>query len=375
MRSFLILFILLALAACSSEQEKAPASAESDSVPVLSGNSVPSKTILTSNIEYLRLRSVPGPQGDILDNLERGASLEYLGEMSSFNTEVTLRGITFKEPWIKVKTTSGTEGWVFAGALNFKLDNSSSLPEQLMDIRLKSLFGESLAASMKDYRKGYVSAKTDLELGTQYENVNSLKEQAANKMESFIRVGNSQEVPDLFWLEEAMPAIQPQLVAEGTAYDLFHDYASWRSRASKTSGKEDDVFFDLCIALYSLDSIEYYWPVYFLQTWDYGGHSELGAGKHEMLLRKMDETIRSAPSFAPQIEEMKHALVEDILGPNVTYWNKQEAILQEMDSILLDPPAILTESDLIALKQRKKQFEDPAANALSLNNRDIPQEG
>ncbi|MBK7338543.1 MAG: hypothetical protein IPJ00_21435 [Saprospirales bacterium] len=61
------------------------------------------------------------------------------------------------------------------------------------------------------------------------------------------------------------------MVAEGTVYTLFADYGAWRRRAEETEGKEDDAFFDLCIRFFPEDSIAYFFPAYFIQTWDYGG--------------------------------------------------------------------------------------------------------
>ncbi|MCB0705738.1 MAG: SH3 domain-containing protein [Saprospiraceae bacterium] len=365
-RSLYLFALLLLLSSCGSKNEENQAE-NTPAVQIPRSDPPPSKTILISNIEYLRLRSVPGPQGEILENLPNGSSMEYLGEMSSFRTEVNLRGITFDEPWIKVRTDAGIEGWVFAGALNFKLDDSSSLPEQLMEIRLTSLFGEPLAAEIKAYRNAYRKAQTDLDLNDQYHVGTALREKMVAKMDQFIVVDDYEHLPDLFWLQQALPALQPQLVAEGTAYYLFHNYATWEERAQKTSGVEDDAFFNLCLDLFKMDSIEYFWPDYFLQTWDYGGHSELGSGKHLDLIRKMDKTIRQSPSFADLIQEMKADLLNDILGPEVTYWNNQESILQELGQILKEPVTILSQEDIIALKQREKQFNAPEANKIELN--------
>ena len=62
----------------------------------------PTKMIV--NIDNLRIRATPGDKGEEIGRLKEGAVLYDLGEVSDFTTKVQLRGISFDEPWLKVKT-------------------------------------------------------------------------------------------------------------------------------------------------------------------------------------------------------------------------------------------------------------------------------
>ena len=78
-------------------------------------------------VDKLRLRSSPGSQSEILMEFPEGTTLYFLGEKSDKIEKVTLRGETFEEPWLKVGTADGTQGWVYGGAVRFnapKLDKS-----------------------------------------------------------------------------------------------------------------------------------------------------------------------------------------------------------------------------------------------------------
>ena len=71
-------------------------------------------------VDKLRVRAVPGleSKAEFVDVLDEGEKVAFLGEKSSENFEVALRGRTMKAPFYKVKTQKGKIGWIFAGALS-----------------------------------------------------------------------------------------------------------------------------------------------------------------------------------------------------------------------------------------------------------------
>ena len=52
-----------------------------------------------------------------MTNVTEQEALEFTGEKSNGTEEIVLRGVAYDEPWLKVKTKDGTEGWVFGGAV------------------------------------------------------------------------------------------------------------------------------------------------------------------------------------------------------------------------------------------------------------------
>ncbi|MBK8877328.1 MAG: SH3 domain-containing protein [Haliscomenobacter sp.] len=321
--------------------------------------------VFTVNVDGLQLRAAPGPEGKTIRGLQLGESLTDLGEVSDFTTAVQLRGIAFNEPWLKVKTEKGEEGWVYGGALSFSSGGKTA--SVLLEKRLQTFFGEPLARRIDAFRSDCETVSLSNALSACFLESVGLKDELNTKLESGIQIRESGELPDLFWLETAIPGYLPQLVAEGTVYTLFADYGAWRRKAEETEGKEDDAFFDLCIQFFPEDSIAYFFPAYFIQTWDYGGHSLLGRGIHRQLLSGLDRLFREKSPFIPEILRMKTDLVNDITAAEGTYWEKQEAIIQELKGILEAKYPILDKADLAALSTRLKQFGEPGKYGIVLN--------
>lgn len=322
---------------------------------------------LITNLEDVRLRDAAGENAQVIRSLPKGTILYDLGEVSDFTTKIKLRGIEFDEPWLKVRTEDGTVGWVYGGALNFRMNDESKLANLLMEKRLASLFGQALADSMAIYRQQFNAIQQAADFARVYRQGDALRDAVVRIMGDKIAVTDPYELPDLFWLEQAMPGFVSQLVAEGTAYYLFWDYKILLQKVNKTADKSDNDFVTLAIALFPEDSVEYFYPAWFIQTWDYGGSSLLGRGVHHRILEKMDETLQKSDLFAAEIRQWKTLLFNDITQADVNYWETQEKILAELDTILAKNYPILTNADKIALQTRRQQFENPAENNISVN--------
>jgi len=324
---------------------------------------------LRVNIDYLRMRAEPGETGAVLHTFNQGDVLYDLGEASSFTTRIKLRGIEFDEPWILVEDKEGNQGWVYAGGLDFQLQNQSATARRLMQYRLQAVFGEALADSVRSYRERYLAAADSRTFAQAYQFGMLLRDTLNHILVNKVEIQDYDRLPDLFWLKEALPGFIPQLVAEGTLYQLFANYKDMASRAARTSGKEDDLFIELCINIFPQDSIEYYFPGWFLQTWDYGGHSELGKGVHFSLLDRMNRILAQEDLFAAEIEAYKERLIDDITNADNSYWYPQDAILKELNQIQEADFGLLEDRDKAALEVRTRQFENPDANQIKLNVR------
>ena len=89
-----------------------------NSTPDATKNTKEAVTVYTW-VDNLRLRSEPDTNSDIVKELKEGESLLFLGEKSDFTKKVNLRGKLYDEPWLKVETNEGKEGWVYGGAVRF----------------------------------------------------------------------------------------------------------------------------------------------------------------------------------------------------------------------------------------------------------------
>ncbi len=67
----------------------------------------------------LNLRDEPGLAGKILDSLSTGEELYFLDEKTEWTEEIELSRKVFKDHWVKVRTESGTEGWVFGAFVHY----------------------------------------------------------------------------------------------------------------------------------------------------------------------------------------------------------------------------------------------------------------
>lgn len=328
------------------------------------------RTALISNINHLRVRETPGPDGKIIATLSEGDTLFDLGEVSAFTTEVSLRGIRFNEPWIKVRTQDSLSGWVFGGGVNFKMKDEVELTRRLMEKRLETFFGDSLARDILDYRSAYQRANTSAALAANYRVGRNLRDTLVQVFEKRITLIQApDQIPNLGWMKEALPGLTPQRVAEGTAFYLFFDYTQWLEKSRKTSGSEDNQFFDACLTAYGLDSIEYFLPDWCIAVSEEMVYSELGKGVHRNMLEKMNRALAAGALFEPEYLEFKSRLLDDIAGLTLSYWNDQASILAELDAIISADFGILTSSEKASLKARRKQFEQPAANGIKLNFR------
>jgi hypothetical protein len=335
------------------------------SEPVIDPGEV--ESIFVVNVDNLRLRDKAGQDGQVLTTLKKGTRLSDLGKASEFNTEVVLRGIPYNEPWVYVETPDSLRGWVFAGGLNFDMDYPSSLSLQLLRQRLETIFGKQLTTSIDRYRLLYQSSKRSRDFARTLRTGTLLRDSLVEILEKKFDLSNFELPPNLEWLEEAFPGYSAQLVAEGTQYYLFKNFKVMHDKVQATEGYEDDEYMELCFQVYQQDSIENFYPTWFMQTWDYGGHSLLGRGIHKRILEEIEEILDNTDLFEPEILQIKAKLLQDILNPENTYWENSEKIVQEINDILSPNFTILSEEETASLRARMAMFESPFDHGIKLD--------
>ncbi len=86
---------------------------------IVEASPTPTITEIYTWVNELRMREEPSTNSPIVFTLKEGEPLEYAGEKSDFTEKISLRGTRFDEPWLKVTTKSGKEGWVYGGGVKF----------------------------------------------------------------------------------------------------------------------------------------------------------------------------------------------------------------------------------------------------------------
>lgn len=235
---------------------------------------------------------------------------------------------------------------------------------------LDTIFNSLLVNRIIDFQQQFKNRSSTISIAELYQIGAALRDTLMLPLNDYTKMQIEEGLPDLFWLQEVLPAYVPQVVAEGTAYYLFNDFRQWKAISSKTDDLLDDAFVDLNIQLYPQDSIEYFYPAYFLQTWDYGGSSLLGRDIHLNLLHAMEKhwADTTQQQFRKEVMVEKNRLLHDILeSTDGGYWENQKNILRELDKIISIDFKILTKNDKIALRQRRQQFQNPKKNNILIN--------
>jgi len=315
------------------------------------------------------IRDTPGMKGKELAQLKNGTKLYDLDKVSDFTNKIKLRGIPYDEPWIKIATEDKLEGWVYAGGLSFENTSDGKSINILMEKRLESFFGKNIKEDILNYQQSYSNISTSKDFQKTLQTGVALRDTIVNILSDKVFIEDVNEFPDVKWLERALPGFSSSLVAEATAYYLFVNYKQWHQKAILTKAEDDDGFVDLCYTVHATDSIEHFFPSWFLQMSDYGGYSLLGQGQHKKIFQKMDRLLSSSHLFKTEIDRIKSNLINDILSPSVEYWETQPKILKELDEILKADFSNLTDEDKIGLKTRRQMFVDFEKNKIELDYR------
>ncbi len=68
-------------------------------------------------VDLLNVRAEPHTGGKIVASLRENAIVTYTGERTDDLHTISLRDTLFEEPWLKIRTADGKEGWIFGGAV------------------------------------------------------------------------------------------------------------------------------------------------------------------------------------------------------------------------------------------------------------------
>ncbi|MFT5833578.1 MAG: hypothetical protein ACI97N_001206 [Cognaticolwellia sp.] len=322
-------------------------------------------------VDNVRIRDAAGLKGKEVTRLAKKSKVIFNGEFSDFTDKIKLRGIQYDDPWLKISTAKGAEGWIYGGSVKFDANEAEKeLYSQLITKRMTKFFGTKAVFEIEQYQKSYKAAKTEREFALVYRSGKKLLDKLNEEFIEFFEVENfDSDYPDLFWIDDPIPAMTLGLVAEGTMYQLFTNIEDLNKKAVATKGSLDDDFTEILKDYYDGD-IAYYFPVFYLQTWDYGGYSLLGQGKHKAILNRLEKLAIQGNLFTPEIKKLKSRLLEDITSGE-EYGEKPETILKELDEIINKKYSIITAAETMTLKNRRPMFEDSEKYEIQLFMKDF----
>ena len=320
-------------------------------------------------IDDFKIRNGPGIEHKEVARLKENTLVMYLGEKSRNTTEIKLRGVKLNTNWLKVKTKEGIEGWIYGGGIRAP-KNGKEITKRTADfIPFVNFVDKKLGHDINMYRLEWNSARTSSAFADAYLSGEEAQQKFNETLASKVQIDNTDKLIDMSWIDFFLPGFQNSLVAEGTTFNIFKDFKVMYAKAKETEGTEDDNFITFQFHANELDSVEYYYKSWFMQTWDYGGHSLLGQGKHFDLLNEANELLAKSSLFEKPILNIKNEILNDISAEHITYWESKDKILAEMKKIIDADFHFLAAVDKILIKTRYEQFKKPAANKIEVNNR------
>ncbi|MDX1911210.1 MAG: SH3 domain-containing protein [Saprospiraceae bacterium] len=325
--------------------------------------SAPPENALEIRVEQTILREAPTEKSREIATLKKGELLRDKQETGPAESRLSMEGVLVQSPWIKVETEDGQTGWVLAWGLNPVGETRGWMLQK----RFETYFGKALTQRCNTLTATFQARPVEQsEWAKLWQEARSLRDTC---MILLAQRPETDFTPRYDWLESLLPGFVFQTVGAHQQPFLFADFRVWRQAVQRSAGMEDDAFFHLCMEAFPADSIESFFPCWKFQLSETESASQLGSGKHEEILIRVGAQIQAGSLFRRPLLEIKEAVLDDIFGKNIRYWQSQLKIMGELDRLLSNPPGCLDAREIEALRIRRAMFENPAANGIILNLR------
>lgn len=187
-------------------------------------------------------------------------------------------------------------------------------------------------AQLRHYQQAFQQARSALSLKLLYEEAQGRlgTELAAPFQAIWDAHPPGQEAPlDFERLSAPVPGLKLAIMAEGTIAVWLIHYPDWARQARQTLGASDDRFMALMQKIHGPLHTGYrQWMV---QTWDYGGCSRLGSGKHTELLQALRQELQQPTPFRSILAEEVKALSGDLLLSKELCGSRAQALQEVKD--------------------------------------------
>ncbi|UKN00089.1 hypothetical protein K6119_10105 [Paracrocinitomix mangrovi] len=213
-------------------------------------------------------------------------------------------------------------------------------------------FGEKLIAKIDNYMSTYESLQTakefekcydqgkdlfkdlfDAYYNPQTEYMKKLKKDNENEYGFYDPVNILDN--EFFDMTGKMGPIVFTCVAECTEIDFTYDQEKLLEKAKLTEGNDDELFLEYATEIYGPNwtSGSFEWPVWYVQTWDYGGSSKIGDGTLKKYIKKHQELESKLNLFSVKMKYIKDHMLEELSHVG-SYMKSKEMVLKEYDEIL-----------------------------------------
>ncbi|MBV6655104.1 MAG: SH3 domain-containing protein, partial [Mameliella sp.] len=241
----LLIFVTLVGVGCQPEpQENAQVRPKPSGQP----KALPLDKFPTAKVKVpiSQIREAPDITSKQIADLKKGEALALLGPVSDQATKLTIEGQTFIQPWLRVRKTNGTEGWVHAAVLD------GELPENIM---LKAFLGKDLAGATASYYQAYAEmsdAKSVLQVLQQ-------AHELCNALTLALQIQPPEVAPEVAAI---LPALTVVWLESDRSWRFFIDYKDFANAAERSTEPIDNEMLKLYYAVYPVDSIGYPYPAW-----------------------------------------------------------------------------------------------------------------
>ena len=309
-------------------------------------------------VDYLRLREEPRLDAAEIASLRAGQQVRLSGEITGFQQPVSMRGLAYEDPWVRVQTADGRTGWVYGGGLSFRHQPRSAVSQSLIDGRLKHFLGGELAQKVGQYALDWKKPDcNELSFAERLKKSLELRPQIEEELNKHYRyVG---QLPDFNWLTATFPPFFVLYDQPSQRLRLYRDFQVLKRMASRCSGALDDELVQLYLALFP-DSLEHQNPSYLLvdtekhQVW-----FSMEEGQASALLQRLSKLYQAGGVYRERALYWKDRWLRDLLNPDYPFWQDAESLHSEINAILEQNLPILSNEDREQLKQALQKTDEP----------------
>lgn len=199
--------------------------------------------------------------------------------------------------------------------------------------RLKKFLSPSEWQAQQNYSQAFQQVKTQADFIKVFRQAQNLPATATFQKHWDLYMSDQvkQARPDFEWVQPLFPGLELQFEGEGTIAVLETYFPDFAKLAKKTTAKDDDQFIALMQSLHG--DVNNGYRNWMEQTWDYGGCSYLGSGKHSQLLKAIQTQLKNKSPFQIELKDEEARLKQD-LTQSVELCGPRQAASKEMQQLL-----------------------------------------
>lgn len=234
-----------------------------------------------------------------------------------------------------------------------------------LSLQASSLLDSDSQKALANYNQTFKAIKTQAQLLKTYHQGQQLGQKLSQKLQvPFDKIQQAGSGYDGFNTQLAaitkqFPGFRGLLVAEGTVVDFWPHYGQFARLAQKTPEKADNDFFNLMTEAYGPDNSSF--GLWFHQTWDYGGCTNLGNGQSLKLWQELARVRKTKSPFETELQSLQDDLWQTSLN-YAAYCKDSKSVITEFEKIInVIPPKLSSQAkhrlDLLKHPEKRKVEE------------------